>query len=175
MLLISGAYGVYRYARWRHDSDIEARLARLAPIIWKHAQANSLPTELVREMIRAESGGNERAESSRGAKGVMQITPVALEEVRRARHIGEGDLFDPDYNIAVGTAYLRMMLVKFDGDVYLAVAAYNMGPTKLLAARRANPGMSGREIVERTAPPATISYCRKVLGDRDPKLPAKPR
>jgi soluble lytic murein transglycosylase-like protein len=171
---LAGVCGTYYYLRWRHDEAIEARLNRLAPIIWKYAQANTLPTELVREMIRAESGGDERAVSARNAKGLMQVTPVALEEVRRRNHLGSGDLFDADYNIHVGTAYLRWLLDEFDGDVYLALAGYNMGPTKLFAACRANPKMSGREIVEKVAPPVTIRYCRTILHGREVRLPGAP-
>ena len=172
--VLGGAYGTYRALGWRHQEDIEARLNRLSPIIWRHAQANSLPTGLVREIIRAESGGDERAESSKNAKGLMQVTPMALEEVRRRTGIGEGDLFDPDYNVRVGTSYLRMLLTRFDGDAYLALAAYSMGPTRLLQARQANLGLSGREIVEKVAPPATIRYCRAILRDRDLRLPGAP-
>ena len=170
----AGVYGTYHHLRRRHNEAIEARLNRLAPIIWKHAQATALPTDLVREVIRAESGADEQAESAKNAKGLMQVTAAALEEVRLRSNIGEGDLFDPDYNIRVGTVYLRLLLDDFDGDVCLALAAYNMGPTRLVEARRANPKLSGREIVERTAPPATIRYCRTILADRDLRLPNAP-
>ena len=173
-VVFAGVYGTQRFLRWRHNESVEARLNRLAPIIWKYAQANTLPTELVREMIRAESGGDERALSPKNAKGLMQITPVAMAEVSRVKGIAEGDLFDPDFNVRVGTTYLRMLLAKFDGDVYLSLAAYNMGPSKLLVARRANPNLSGREIVEKTAPPATVRYCRTILHDRDLRLTNTP-
>ena len=55
---------------------------------------------------------------------------------------------------------------------YLAVAAYNMGPTKLAKARRENPNLSGVELVEKFAPSETVRYCRAILGERDLKLPA---
>ena len=170
-VLAAGAGGTYYFLLWRHDEQIEARLNRLAPIIWKHAQANSLPTGLVRDIIRAESGADARAVSARNAKGLMQITPVAMEEVCRVRGIARGDLFDPNYNVQLGTAYLRILLDKFDGDAHLALAGYHMGPTKLLQARRAGPAMTGREIVEKIAPPATVRYCRTVLRGRDLCLP----
>jgi len=173
-ILGAGACGAYYFLHWRHDEQIEARLNRLAPIIWKHAQANSLPTGLVRDIIRAESGADARAVSARNAKGLMQITPVAMEEVCRVRGIARGDLFDPDYNVQVGTAYLRILLDKFDGDAHLALAGYHMGPTKLLQARRAGPAMTGREIVEKIAPSATVRYCRTVLRGRDLCLPKAP-
>jgi soluble lytic murein transglycosylase-like protein len=174
-VLAGGACGTYWFLRWRHDEGIEARLDRLAPIIWKHAQANSLPTGFVRDVIRAESGADERAVSVKDAKGLMQITPIAMEEVCRLRHLPRSDLFDPNYNVELGTAYLRILLDKFDGDAHLALAAYHMGPTKVLQARRANPAMTGREIVEKVAPPITIRYCRTVLRGRDLRLPQAPR
>ena len=171
----AGAVGAtYCFLHQRHQDEIDARLGRLAPILWKHAQANSLPPELLRAVVRAESGGDERAVSARGAKGLMQITPVALEEVRRLQPLGEGDLFDPDFNVRVGAAYLRMLVNRFDGDVYLAVAAYNMGPKRLLQERKAAPDSTGRQIVHRVAPPATVRYCRAILGDREPRLPVTP-
>jgi len=153
------------------QEDIEARLGRHGPVIWKYAQANALPSELVRDIVRAESGGDERAVSPKGAKGLMQVTSIALEEVRRCTDTGDGDLFDPDYNVRVGTAYFRIMLDQFNGDAYLALAAYNMGPTRLRAARRKNPGLTGRAIVRRFAPAETRAYCRKILGKKDLKLP----
>jgi len=171
----AGAGGTYYFLLWRHDEQIEARLNRLTPIIWKHAQTNSLPTGLVRDIIRAESGADARAVSARNAKGLMQITPVAMEEVCRVRGIARGDLFDPNYNVQIGTAYLRILLDKFDGDAHLALAGYHMGPTKLLQARRAGPAKTGREIVEKIAPPATVRYCRTVLRGCDLCLPKAPQ
>jgi soluble lytic murein transglycosylase len=170
--VVAGAGGTYWLLRRQHDQDIEARLARHSSIIWEHSQANSLPPELVMQVIRVESGAQDRAESAKGAKGLMQITSATLDEVRRQRRIGDGNLFDADYNVRVGTAYLRILLDRFGGDAYLAVAAYNMGPTKLAKARRENPNLSGVELVEKFAPSETVRYCRAILGERDLKLPA---
>ena len=174
-ICVGGVYGGWRYLRWRHDEDIEARLNRLAPTIWKYAQANSLPPEFVREVIRAESGGLEHAQSSKNAKGLMQLTPIAIEEVRRKKGIPEGDPFDADYNIRVGTAYLRILMTQFDGDAWLALAAYSMGPTRLREARQTNPALSGREIVEKVAPAATVHYCRAILRGKEVHLPSRRR
>jgi soluble lytic murein transglycosylase-like protein len=171
---LAGLYGVHQYLRWRHNEAVEARLRRLAPLIRMHAQANTLPTDLVREVIRAESGGDPQVESARGARGLMQVTSAALEEVRRKKGLGPGDLFDPGYNLRAGAAYLRLLLDEFDGDVYLALAAYNWGPTNVLQACRENPRLSGQEIVERTAPRATIRYCRAILRGRDRRRSVAP-
>jgi soluble lytic murein transglycosylase len=101
----------------------------------------------------------------------MQIRRAALRDVLAAdSDIGEGDLFDPDYNLRVGTAYLRMMVERFGGDLYLALAAYNWGPTSVSKARKAHPGLTGRELVIRHAPRETRAYCRRVLKGRPTRL-----
>lgn len=174
-LAAAAAVGGYWVLHWQHQSRIDQNLGRHGPIIWKHARANALPSELIRDIVRAESGGDERAVSPRSAKGLMQITPIALAEVRRRTDIGEGDLFDPDYNVRVGTAYFRMMVERFDGDAYLALAAYNMGPTRLRSLCRENPGLTGRQVVERFAPTETKAYCRKILRGKDLRIPSASR
>ena len=90
VVLAAAAVGVYWFALWQRDRQIEERLGRFGPIIWKYAHENALPTELVRDVIRAESSGDPQAVSNKNARGLMQITPVTLEEVRRLRHVGEG-------------------------------------------------------------------------------------
>lgn len=156
--------GLHQCVRWRHASNIETRLRQLAPLISKRAQANDLPPELVREVIRIESGGKADAVSPRNAKGLMQITPVTEQEVLlRTRGTG-GNLFDPDYNLSIGTAYLRLLLDRFSGNWWLALAAYHLGPSRVQQLRGANPDLSGREVVERFAPPVTQDYCRRIIS-----------
>jgi len=86
------------------------------------------------------------------------------------------DLFDPEYNIYMGTAYLRMMIDRFDGDVTLALAAYNMGPTKLRKLLDDHPGQAGLQVVERYSPRETQRYVQSIfehLGGRFRRLPAE--
>jgi len=127
----------------------------------------SLPPELIEAVIKVESSGRARAVSKKGAKGLMQVTAPAEAEVLNRFKIeaeaGDERLFDPDYNIRVGTAYLRLMIDRFGGDVYLALAAYNMGPTKLSKLLKAHSGVPAREVVEQHAPKETRRYCRKVF------------
>ena len=78
--------------------------------------------ELLEAVIAAESSGNPRAVSRKGALGLMQLMPDT------ARVVGVSDPLDPQQNIKGGARYLRRMLDRF-GDLRQALAAYNAGPT----------------------------------------------
>ena len=162
-VLVVGAWGTYRLLRRQHASAKVKRAQSYREIIWRHAQDNSVPTELVEAMIVAESGGNPQAVSPKNARGLMQITPIAEREVLQRRGIDKGDLFDPDYNVLVGTAYLKMLADRFDGDWYLVLAAYHAGPTRVAQLRKAHPSLSGKELVRRHALRSTAAYCRQIL------------
>ena len=155
----------HRLARWRHARAKARRVAAFRELIWKHAQANALPTELVRAVILHESGGDAGAVSARGAEGLMQITPITEREVLDRTGIAAGDLFDPDYNIRIGTAYLKMLMERFDGDTHLVLAAYHAGPTRIAELRAAHPDLDSPRLVERHAPASTAAYCRKVIEE----------
>ena len=159
--------GLYLLAIWMRERTIRGSIEARDPIIFRCAEEFSLPADLIKAVIRVESKGEADAVSRRGAKGLMQVTDETKEEVRRRLRLEDGDLFDPGYNIAVGSAYLRMMLDRFGGDVYLALAAYNMGPTKLRKMLGEHPGLTGRQVVEQFAPGETRAYCRKVYEHLD--------
>jgi len=144
-------------------------------IIWRYAREAALPPELIEAVMCAESGGDPRAVSSRGARGLMQIMPATEQEVLRRTGLPQGELFDPDYNVRIGTSYLRMLADRFEGDLHLTLAAYHMGPTRLSEIRRAHPGGGGKDLVDRHAGPATVAYCRRILGDASPRLPVSTR
>jgi len=164
----------YRWAKHEHRATVEERIDQYSDLIWKHAGASALPTELVRTVIRVESGGNPRAVSPKQARGLMQITPVTQKEIERRFGLPKGDLFDPGYNIQAGTTYLRYLIDRFDGDVRLALAAYHAGPTRMAKHRRENPDCTGAELIERFAPASTRAYCRMILGEGSPFLPPEP-
>ncbi len=184
-LLVAAAIGagMFFLARWLMDQNEDARVSSHRSYIEHYAAEYGLPPELIEAVIRAESGGRVKAVSSKGAEGLMQVTETAEQDVLRhygiekdvkrrrliwirqnkEKQVREVDLFDPEYNIQIGTAYLRMMLERFGGDTYLALAAYNMGPTKLSRLRREQPGLSSRQLVEKHAPTETRRYCRRIL------------
>ncbi|MFP4054546.1 MAG: lytic transglycosylase domain-containing protein [Phycisphaerae bacterium] len=157
--------GMYHLAHWWHGQSIDRSLAQYESLIRKHAGRNGLSPGLVSSVIRAESGGDRRAVSRAEAKGLMQITPIAQKEVMQKTDLGDGDLFGPDYNIAIGTAYLRLMMERFDDNRWLALAAYNAGPGRISKLRRRYPDLSGKELVLRHAPSQTRAYVQQILGD----------
>ena len=86
------------------------------------SEAYGVPVNLLKAVAKAESAFDPTAVSHCGAQGVMQLMPAT------ARAMGVTDAFDPAQNIMGGAKYLSQMLDTFDGDVSLAVAAYNAGP-----------------------------------------------
>lgn len=95
----------------------------LESLISTHASAYQVRPDLVRAVIQTESAFNPRARSGKGAMGLMQLMP------HTAAHYGVLDAYDPVENIRGGVAYLRDLLVKYEGNEELALAAYNAGPT----------------------------------------------
>lgn len=82
-------------------------------------------------VIQAESGGDPMAVSPKGARGLMQLMPDTAKEVAGELGIAYDEdrlTSDPQYNMALGTAYLNKMLGKYNGNAVLALAAYNAGP-----------------------------------------------
>jgi soluble lytic murein transglycosylase-like protein len=76
---------------------------------------------LIKAIIMAESGYNTKAVSKRGAKGLMQLMPET------AQSLGVEDIFNPHQNITCGVQYFKHLVNRFNGDVKLALAAYNAG------------------------------------------------
>lgn len=95
------------------------------PIIIRVARNHNMDPALIKAVIKVESQYDPNAVSRRGAKGLMQLMP------RTAKAMGIRDLFDPEHNIRGGTRYLKKLLSSFDGEVKLALAAYNAGCTKV--------------------------------------------
>jgi soluble lytic murein transglycosylase-like protein len=85
------------------------------------ARKNGLPPKFVHSVVAAESGYRPDAVSPKGAIGLMQLMPATAA--------GYGaDPHDPAQNVEAGSAYLRELLVKYDGVARRALAAYNAGP-----------------------------------------------
>lgn len=91
-------------------------------IIRHNARMYGLEEALVKAVIKAESNYNPQSLSNKGAQGLMQLIPET------ARLMNVDDPFDPAENIRGGSNYLRLMLNQFNGNIDLALAAYNAGP-----------------------------------------------
>jgi Transglycosylase SLT domain len=105
--------------------------------------AHNIDEDLLASIVRAESGGQPKAVSRTGAKGLMQLMPAT------ATAMGVDDAFKPDQNIAGGTAYLDALLIRYHDNVALALAAYNAGPGAVDKYHGIPPYRETREYVAR--------------------------
>jgi len=94
-------------------------------IILQAAERHRVDPNLVKAIIMAESGYNPKAVSKKGARGLMQLMPKTAEA------LGVKDSFNPEHNVDAGVGYFKQLLNQFDGDVKLALAAYNAGSRKV--------------------------------------------
>ncbi len=105
----------------------------LANIIHKQSERYNYDWQLILAIIRAESQFNTRARSNKGARGLMQILPSTakwLSPKLGLKYTGRDSLYDPEYNIRLGTHYLHMLHQRYD-NMEKAIAAYNRGPNGL--------------------------------------------
>ena len=98
-----------------------ARSAEYDGVIRSAAKDATIQAALVRAVIVVESGFNPRAVSKKGAIGLMQLQPAT------AKRYGVRNIYDPEQNVRAGAHYLRDLLVRFDSNLELALAAYNAG------------------------------------------------
>ena len=107
------------------------------------AQFNAVDESLIRAIIHAESAYQPDAQSPRGAQGLMQLMPETQRKLKIT------DPFNPASNIEGGTRYLADLLLEFNGDISLAAAAYNAGPTAVHKYGGIPPYDETREYVKR--------------------------
>lgn len=93
------------------------------------AETDGVDKYLVAALVKAESNFDPGADSSAGAKGLMQLKDETASfcASQLGLTLSDGDIYSPEINIKLGTYYLKRMLDIFGGDVALAVAAYNAG------------------------------------------------
>jgi len=124
------------------------RETRCEAILLTAALRENLPPDLLMSLARVESTFNPEAVSSCGAQGLLQVMPATFEETAKRVGLKNGDPLDPEDNARIGAAYLKRMLELYDGDEYLALAAYNSGPSNVRKFREGKRQKTGREIIE---------------------------
>lgn len=142
-----------------------AGVERWAGAISEASQRFGIPDEWIREVIRAESGGNASLlgrplVSRAGAMGLMQLMPATWTEMRLDLGLGY-DPFDPHDNIMAGAGYLRAMYDRFGYPGLFA--AYNAGP------RRFSEHLGKA----RPLPRETMAYLTKIAGPAARNRPAR--
>lgn len=121
---VSGSYKVFM--RTKPDSaayggNSGAYSVAYGKIIFNAAKKYNVSPVLIEAVIKAESGYNAKAVSDKGAEGLMQLMPETQDVV------GVSNPFNPSQNINGGTKYLKSLITRYNGNLPLAVAAYNAG------------------------------------------------
>lgn len=132
-----------------------------------YAQIRNLDPALVCALVLEESRFQQQALSVAGAKGLMQILPKTGQQI--ARQMGlpsfqEKLLFEPEFNLQLGTWYLAHLLQEFSGKLPLALAAYNAGPHVVKEWVSRFPNFREDEFIENIPYPETRNYVIRVLN-----------
>lgn len=115
--------------KWPGYSQTSRASVRYNKQIDHYGKRYNIDPDLIKAIIKAESGFDRYAVSKAGARGLMQLMPGT------ARDMNVSDPFNPEQNIAGGVRYFRSLLKMFNGNVVLSLAAYNAGPTQVKKAR----------------------------------------
>jgi hypothetical protein len=118
----------------------------IGPIVQEIAHREGFTPDLLRAVIEKESGYLPCAVSSAGAQGLMQLMPAT------AAGLGVADPFNVRENVDAGARFLKQLLDRYDGNLVLALAAYNAGPNRVDA-------VGGVPFV-----PETMNYVSWILG-----------
>jgi soluble lytic murein transglycosylase-like protein len=149
-------YAVHGSATMRATTPVgtSGKSAPFEESIVRHSQREQVAADLVRAVIQVESAFNPVAVSSKGAMGLMQLMPATAVE------LGVANPFDPDQNIRGGVQYLRRLLDRYNGNVELALAAYNAGMGNVEKYGDVPPFKETRNYVKKitqVAPPAPVN------------------
>lgn len=136
LIFICFAVLYFAYTRIINIDDIYKNRypTKYEEFVLKYAEKYDTDKYLVYAIIRTESYFDPDAVSKKGAVGLMQIMPETgkwAAEKLKIENFSEEDLLDAEKNIMIGVWYFKYLTDKFDGDMRLAVSAYNAGPTNV--------------------------------------------
>lgn len=103
--------------------------ADLAASIEEIALAERIDPKLAFELVRVESQFNTRAVSPVGALGLTQLMPETARLLKPG--LSREDIFKPETNLRIGFRFLRSLIIKYEGNIHLALLAYNRGPSRV--------------------------------------------
>jgi hypothetical protein len=103
-------------------TDAHLSPVELQEVLSTAGGTHNLDVDLLASVVKAESGGDARAVSRAGARGLMQLMPTT------ANDLGVRNSFEPDENVRGGSTYLDVLLTRYHENLALALAAYNAGP-----------------------------------------------
>ncbi len=122
--------------QWLAAFEVSPSYKAMRPWMRDAAKAHGVDYDLLKAVIATESGFDPVAVSPKGAVGLMQLMPTTGERygLKAREH-----LLDPRANLLAGTRYLADLIRLFDGNLSLALAAYNAGEGTVLRAGRQVP------------------------------------
>ena len=132
----------------------------------KYSKEYQVDKYLIYAIIKAESNFNEKAISSKGAKGLMQLMQTTAEEIANKIDIEltEENILEPDININLGTKYISILIQRYE-NIELSLAAYNAGSGNVDKWIANGVLKSDGSDIENVPYTETNNYVRKILRD----------
>jgi soluble lytic murein transglycosylase-like protein len=134
---------IMREKRILLDRKLGDNMSQYDDLIIKASEKHKIEPALIKAIIKAESNFNHRAVSPKGARGLMQLMPATASSLQVQ------DSFHPENNIEGGVRYLRYLLNYFNGNLPLALAAYNAGENAVIRHRGVPPYRETQVYIQR--------------------------